>query len=263
MAAPSAAIRDSSAPDVHVALEIEPRLRVARFRDGEIDGARAGEFHIGAGGIEVRVGGHDVAGLAHHGEEDALGGASLVGGHHVAESGERVGHALEAEEALAAGVAFVAAHDGGPLLGGHGAGAGIGEQVDQDVAGVDQEEIVAGRCEIALAFRRGGVVQRLHALDAEGFDDGAHEQIIAGGKTRVWTRIDGAAVTKIWSGIQPARQILRRVARKSVVFNMLENLRQNLAGNQVADAFFGGSACLTYCSMMIWTRLLSTPSAVM
>ena len=154
------------------------------------------------------LGGH-VAGLAHHGEEDALGGASLVGGHHVAEAGEGVGNAFEAKEALAPRIAFVAAHDGGPLFAGHGGGAGIGEQVDEDVAGVDEEEIVAGGGEMALAFRRGGVVQRFHALDAEGLDDGAHEAIIAVGRTR------------------------------------------------------GLSRCPSYCSMVIWTRLLSTPSAVM
>ena len=180
-AAPSAAISASERGHVHVAFEIQPRLRVARFRNGQVDGARAGEFDIGAGGVEVRVGRHDVARLAHHGEQDALGGAPLVGGHHVAESGELVGHPLEAEEALAAGVGFVAAHHRRPLLGGHRAGAGIGQQVDQDVARFDQEEVVAGRFQIALAFRRRGVAQRLHALDAERFDDGAHEQIIAPG----------------------------------------------------------------------------------
>ena len=121
------------------------------FRDGQVHGARAGEFDIGAGGIEMRVDGHDVAGLAHHGEQDALRRAALVRGNHVAEAGELVGHALQAEEALAAGVGFVAAHHGRPLLGGHGAGAGIGQQVDQDVAGIDEEEVVAGRFQIACA----------------------------------------------------------------------------------------------------------------
>ena len=140
----------------------------------KIDGPRAGEFDVGAGGIEVRVGRDHVAGLAHHGEQDALGGAALVRGNHVAEAGELVGHALEAEEALAAGVGFVAAHHGGPLLGGHGAGAGIGEQVDQDVAGFDEEEVVAGLLQVALALLGRGVAQRLHALDAEWLDDGLH-----------------------------------------------------------------------------------------
>ena len=101
---------------VHVALEIEAGLRVGGLRDGQIDGARAGEFDVGAGGIEVRVGGHHVAGPAHHGEQDALGGAALVRGDHVAEAGELVGHALQAEEALAAGVGFVAAHERRPTV---------------------------------------------------------------------------------------------------------------------------------------------------
>ena len=123
-----------------------------------------------------------MAGPAHDGEQDALGGAALVGGDHVAETGKGVGHALEAEEAFAAGVGFVAAHHGGPLFGGHGAGAGIGEQVDQNMAGGDEEEVVACLFEVELALLRGGVVQRLDALDAERFDDGAHVEIIAGKK---------------------------------------------------------------------------------
>ncbi len=51
---------------VHVALEIQARLRVGGLGDGQIHGPRAGEFDVGAGGVEVRVGGDDVAGLAHH-----------------------------------------------------------------------------------------------------------------------------------------------------------------------------------------------------
>jgi hypothetical protein len=35
---------------------------------------------------------------------------------------------------------------------------------------------------VVLALLRGGVVQRLDALDAERFDDGAHVEIIAGKK---------------------------------------------------------------------------------
>ena len=96
--------------------------------------------------------GHHVPRLAHHREQDALGGAALVRGDHVAEAGQLVDHALQAEEALAAGVGFVAAHHRRPLLGGHGAGAGIGEQVDQDVAGFDQKEVVAGLLQVALAL---------------------------------------------------------------------------------------------------------------
>ena len=73
--------------DVHVALE---RMRawpgVVRFGDRQVDGLGADEFDVGARGIEVRVVGNDVARLAHDAEEDALGGAALVGGDHVAEA---------------------------------------------------------------------------------------------------------------------------------------------------------------------------------
>ncbi len=177
--------------DIHVAFEIEAGLRVAGFGQGEIHGARAGEFHVGAGGVEVGIRGDDVAGLAHDGEEDAFGGASLVGGDHVTEAGELVSDALQAEEAFAAGVAFVAAHDGGPLRIGHGAGAGVGEQIDQNISGVDEEEIVAGLGEKALAFRGSGVMQRFHALNAEGFNDGTHEAIIAVGERESSLLVDG------------------------------------------------------------------------
>ena len=46
----------------------------------QVDGFGADELDVGAGGVEVRVVGHDVALLAHHAEEDALGGAALVRG---------------------------------------------------------------------------------------------------------------------------------------------------------------------------------------
>jgi hypothetical protein len=42
-----------------------------------------------------------------------------------------------------------------------------------------EEQVVAGLLKVALALLRGGVVERLDALDAEGFDDGAHVEIIA------------------------------------------------------------------------------------
>ena len=61
----------------------------------------------------------------------------------------------EAVEAAAAGIAFVAFHDGRPLMRGHGAGAGVGEQVDQDVVGGKQEQVVV-RGFAEVASRSGG-----------------------------------------------------------------------------------------------------------
>ena len=67
---------------------------------------------------------------------------------------------FEAVEAAAAGVAFVAFHDGGPLVRGHGAGAGIGEQVDQDIVGGQKEQVVVRGFEQLLALLQ-RVVQRM------------------------------------------------------------------------------------------------------
>jgi hypothetical protein len=98
---------------------------------------------------------------------------------HVTESGERADRLLEAVKAFAAGIGLVAAHHGGPLFGGHGAGAGIGEQVDQNVAGADLEEVIAGSFEKAFALLRRGSPQGLDAFYAEGLDDGAHTLSLA------------------------------------------------------------------------------------
>jgi hypothetical protein len=82
----------------------------------------------------------------------------------------------EADEAAAAGIALVAFHDGGPLVGGHGAGAGVGEQVDEDVVGREQEHVVVRGFEELFALGAGGPADGLDAFDAEGLDDGADGQ---------------------------------------------------------------------------------------
>ena len=89
---------------------------------------------------------------------------------------------LKRVEAAAAGVAFVAFHDRGPLVRGHGAGAGIGEQVDQDIVGGQQEQVVVRGVEQLLALGAGCPAQGFDALDAEGFDDGfdGHGHILKG-----------------------------------------------------------------------------------
>jgi hypothetical protein len=158
--------------DVHVAFEGMSRCGVLAFFDDEIDGLGADEFDVGAGGVEVRVVGDDVAFLAGHTEQEALGGASLMGGDDVAVSEDVLDGILEAVEAAAAGVAFVAFHDGGPLVGGHGSGAGVGEEIDEDIVGGEKEEVVVGGFEELLAVLARRPADGFDALDAEGFDDG-------------------------------------------------------------------------------------------
>ena len=170
--------------DVHVAFEGMSRCGMLPFFDDEIDGFGADEFDVGAGGVEVRVVGDDVAFLAGHAEEDALGGASLMRGDDVAVAEDFLDGILEAVEAAAAGVAFVAFHDGGPLVGGHGSGAGVGEQIDEDIVGGEKEEIVVGGFEELLALLAGGPVEGFDAFDAEGFDDGFDGHRATGGSSR-------------------------------------------------------------------------------
>ena len=86
--------------DVHVALEIEARLRVGGLGDRQVHGARAGELDVRARGVEVRVRGDDVPGLAHDGEQDALRRAALVRRDHVAEPGEVVDGAASRRKKL-------------------------------------------------------------------------------------------------------------------------------------------------------------------
>ena len=161
---------------IHVAFEVQARLRVGGFGDREVHGPRALEFDIGPRGVEMRVTGNHLARAAHHGEQDALRRPPLVRGNHVAEAGQLVHHALHAEEALAACVGFVAAHDRRPLLRGHGAGAGVRQQVDQDVARANLKQVVAGLLQVALPLRARGVPQRLDAFDAERLYDSLHCQ---------------------------------------------------------------------------------------
>ncbi len=99
-----------------------------------------------------------------------------MGRNHVAESENVLHHPAHPVEAFAAGIALVAAHEGGPLLGRHGAGAGVGEQVDEDVAGGDREQVVAGFFQVLLALGDGSVAEKLDALDLERLDNGFHKR---------------------------------------------------------------------------------------
>ena len=70
--------------DIHVAFEGIVERGLAAFGDEEVDRFGADEFDVGARGVEVGVVGNDVAFFAGDAEEDAFGGAALVGGDDVA-----------------------------------------------------------------------------------------------------------------------------------------------------------------------------------
>src|SRR5271165_7451009 len=159
--------------DIHVALEGMLQARLASFRDHQVSSLGTDEFHVGAGGIEMRVVGDDIAFLAHHAEQNALGGATLMSGNDVFVAKDILHRIAKAIEAAAAGVALVAFHDCGPQTRGHGAGSGIGEEIDENVIGGKKKQVVKRSPQPLLALRAGGPVNRLDALDAKRLDNGA------------------------------------------------------------------------------------------
>ena len=113
-------------------------------------------------------------GLAERGEQDLLGGAALVRRQYLAEAEDVLHRGQEAEPRAAAGVGLVAAHDGRPLFGAHRRGAAVGEEVDEHVLGLEQEDVVGGLPQALLALGGGREADGLDGLDLERLDDGLH-----------------------------------------------------------------------------------------
>ena len=168
------------------------------FGDDEVDGFGAGGFDVGAGGVKVGVVGNHVAGLEHDGEEDALGGASLVGGDDVGVAEDALHGVAEADIAAAAGITLIALLDGSPLIDGHGPGAGVGQQIDQHIIGREKKEIVVRKLKKTFAIGALGPVDGLDALDAERLNDRAdgHGQPRGSGRTEHCSCARGVSAAK-------------------------------------------------------------------
>ena len=143
----------------------------AALGDDQVDGLGAGVLDVGAGRVEVGVVGDGLARAADRREQDLLGGPALVGRDDVAEREERLDRLEEAIPGRRPGIALVAALDAGPLVAAHRAGARVGQQVDDDVLGMDVEEVVAGCREGRLALLDARQPDRLDRVDAERLDD--------------------------------------------------------------------------------------------
>ena len=150
---------------------------------------------VGARRVEVVVVRDDLAGLQHRVEQNPLGRASLVCRDDVAEAGEVLDDALEAVERPAPGIGLVALHQRAPLRGRHRAGAGVGQQVDEDVVGAQQEQVVARLLERAHALLTRREAERFDGLDAEGFDDGVEGHVRCSGQLSAgsWQRSSATA----------------------------------------------------------------------
>src|SRR5207245_6592284 len=106
-------------------------------------------------------------------DPDPLCGPALMGRDDFLESREPPHAVLKPIERATPGIRLVAVHHRGPLPGRHSAGAGIGEQVDQDFVGVEAEEVVAGALEGRLALVRRGEADRLCRVNPKRLDDRA------------------------------------------------------------------------------------------
>ena len=164
--------------NVHVALERMVDLRVAALGDEQIDRLRPGVLDVGPGRVEVGVVRHHLPGAAQDAEDDLLGGPALVSGNHVLER-EQVAHRVpEHVIGRRPGIGLVAVLDRGPLIATHRAGARVGEQIDQHVAGLHLEQVVTRLAHGNPALPQRRHPQRLHRVDAERLDDRAENRRI-------------------------------------------------------------------------------------
>ncbi len=117
------------------------------------------------GGVEMGVAGDNHAGFNEVGEQHVLGGAALVGGYHIFETGDVGDGVLHVEETAGAAVALVAHHHCRPLAVAHGAGAAVGQKVDVNIVGFQHENVVVGFFEPFLAFGAGAFLDGFNHLD--------------------------------------------------------------------------------------------------
>ena len=123
------------------------------------------------GGVEVGIAGDDAAFLDEIGEKDVLGRAALVCRDDVGHAEEFLDGGFELVERTGARIALVAHHEGGPLAVGHGAGAGIGQEVDVNLLGLELKNVVMRFFEPLLALLTGAAADRLDHLDLPGFGE--------------------------------------------------------------------------------------------
>ena len=136
--------------------------------DDTVHGDGAQDLGVAVEGIEMHVAYGVLAGLGVVLGHDEVGAAALMGGLHIGHAEHLLGGGLQLVEALAAGVALVTQHHGGPLLGAHGGGAGVGEAVHIHVLCLQAESVVLGLLQGLGAVGAGSLFDGLHNLNAEG-----------------------------------------------------------------------------------------------
>ena len=151
-----------------VSLERDLELGVLGFVGRDVDGLGLAGFDMALGRVEMGIAGDDVAFLYEIGEENVFSGSALVRRDDVRHAEKALDRSFQLVERAGAGIALVAHHEGGPLAVGHGARAGIGQQVDIDLLGLQLKYIVMCFPEPLLALLAGAAADGLDHFDLPG-----------------------------------------------------------------------------------------------
>ena len=165
--------------EVDVALERVEVVGIVGLIDDDVDEDAAGQLLVQARRREVHVAGHVLAGLDDGTADQVFRAAPLVGGDQVAVAVDALHRLFQVVEVAAAGVGLVAQHHARPLAVAHGAGAAVGQQVNVDVVGAEQEGVEAGFGQGALAAGAVNDVERLDHFDLPRFGPGAASVLLA------------------------------------------------------------------------------------
>ena len=129
---------------------------------------------VGARRVEVAVVRDDGSRPDGNLEQDALGGASLVGGNDVPVTRQVADHPIEAMEGARACVGLVGDHHRAPLGRAHRGRAGVGQEVERDLVRRQPEQVVVGLTEPELPLGPARQGDRLDDFDPERLDDDRH-----------------------------------------------------------------------------------------
>ena len=153
------------AVEVDVALERVQHVGVTPLTDHQVHRLSTVHLDVCPGGVEVVVRRDLLARRDEGAEEQVLGHAALVRGDDEGKAGEVLHHAAKMVKVTSPGVGLVTQHQAGPLVIGHGRGAGVGQEVDEDVLRRNGEDVVAGLLETPSPGVPIRQADRLHHLD--------------------------------------------------------------------------------------------------
>ena len=136
--------------------------------DDDICKYAARQLLVQLGGGEIHVAGHQLSGLDHDAAEYVFRSPSLVGRNDVLVTG----NVPEIGDQSLVGSAVTRRRPGGfiggPLVGAHGRGAGIGQQVYADVCRAQQKSVVTGSPDSLLALEPAQRPDSLNCVDLVG-----------------------------------------------------------------------------------------------